>query len=216
MTDDNALSWLAAMLPALGVSLQLTVVFVVLGIPYAVLLAVGSLQRNPLLRWPAILLVECGRGVPALVVIYAVYFGLPQIGMTLDAFVSAGVALAISYGSYASGAFQAGLQAVPVGQHEAAAALGLTASATFFRVILPQAVRIVAPPLIGWTIVFFQATSLAYAVSVPELLSSAYAIAASNFKYLYALGLAAVLYAAICIPFSLLVDRLERRQAEQR
>ena len=213
--DDDLLSWMAAMLPALGVSLRLTAVFVLLGIPYAVLLAVGSLHRNPLLRWPAIVLVECGRGIPALVVIYAVYFGLPQIGMTLEAFTSAAVALALSYGSYVSGAFQSGLQAVPAGQHEAAAALGLPPSATFFRVILPQAVRIVLPPLIGWTIVFFQATSLAYVVSVPELLSSAYAIAATNYMYLFALGLAATLYAAICIPASLLVDHLERRKARQ-
>lgn len=209
---DSWGSWALDLLPGLLVSLELTAVFVVLGIPYGLLLAIGGLQRNRVVSVISIAVIEVGRGVPALVIIYLVYFGLPQAGLTLAAFAATGVALAVSYGSYVSDVFRSGIQAVPLTQLEAASALGLGPSTTFFRVVLPQAVRIVIPPLLGWTIVYFQATSLAFAVSVPEILSRAYTLATADYQYLPVLILAALFYLAICVPASMLVDRLEHRR----
>jgi polar amino acid transport system permease protein len=132
--------------------------------------------------------------------------------MELDAFLSASIALGVSFAAYSCAAIRAGLDAVPNGQREAARALGLHAGDELFRVILPQAVRMVTPPLLGWAIIYFQATSLAFAIAVPELLSRAYTLAVQNFQYFTLLGLAAVIYAAVSIPASLFADYLANRR----
>src|SRR5690606_33557332 len=109
---------------------------------------------------------------------------------------------------YACDSFRAGFDAVPVGQREGSAALGLARHHGFLHVVLPQAIKIALPPLIGWTVVYFQATSLAYAISVPELIASAYREATANFQYFSLIGLAALMYLVICVPMSMFSERL--------
>lgn len=208
MTRDTWLSWFLDLLPGLLVSVQLAGALLVVGIPLGLLLAVGMTRQSKLVRGITVTVVEVGRGIPSLILLYLVYFGLPQLHLTLDAFLSATVALGVSFAAYVSEVFRSGLLAVPVGQREAASALGLSSRSAFFRVVLPQAVRIVIPPLLGWAIIYFQATSLAFAIAVPELLSRAYVLATTNFEYLGILSLAALLYGAVAIPLALIVERL--------
>ncbi|MGH3661759.1 MAG: amino acid ABC transporter permease [Micromonosporaceae bacterium] len=209
--------WIGLLLPGLQTSVLLTVAMLAMGLPLGLLLALGaSATRFPPLQWVTLAVVEMGRGVPVLVIIYLVYFGLPQVDITIGAFAAGSVALAVSFGAYTSEVFRAGLAAVPAGQHDAAQALGLRPRKVLRLVILPQAIRIVTPPILGWTIIFFQATSLCYAIAVPELLSRAYTLATNTFEYFGVLLLAAVLYAAICIPASQFVARIERRRARGR
>lgn len=208
--------WLWDLMPGLFVSLQLALCLLVLGLPLSVLLAVGMRLNNRVVRGVAQAIAEVARGMPALVLVYLIYFGLPQIGADLGAFLSAAVALAISFAGYASDSFKAGFDAVPRGQSEAAHALGLGRGTTFWRVILPQAIKVTLPPLLGWSIVYFQATSLAYAIAVPELLARAYLLATTNFQYFSLIGLAAVVYAAVCIPAALLAESLFSRTRRPR
>jgi polar amino acid transport system permease protein len=208
MIRDTWLSWFLDLLPGLLVSVQLAGALLVVGIPLGLLLAVGMTRQSKLVRGITVTVVEVGRGIPSLILLYLVYFGLPQLHLTLDAFLSATVALGVSFAAYVSEVFRSGLLAVPVGQREAASALGLSSRSAFFRVVLPQAVRIVIPPLLGWAIIYFQATSLAFAIAVPELLSRAYVLATTNFEYLGILSLAALLYGAVAIPLALIVERL--------
>jgi polar amino acid transport system permease protein len=212
MTNDTWFQWLLDLLPGLGVSLQLTAALLAIGLPLGLLLALGLTRKGKIVRGLTLGVVEFARGLPALILLYLVYFGLPQLHMTLSAFLSAAVALGFSFAGYVSDVFRSGLESVPVGQREAASALGLTPATGFFRVILPQAVRIVVPPLLGWSISYFQATSLAFAIAVPELMSRAYVLATTNFEYLGVLSLAAVLYAVISIPLSYLVEHLSYGQ----
>lgn len=211
MNTDNWSDLLADLLPGLALSLQLTAAMLAMGLPLGLLMAVALSQKRKYISVPALALVEIGRGIPALVLLYMIYFGLPQTGISLDAFLSAGVGLAISFASYTSEVFRAGLAAVPHGQQEAGHALGLPRTVTFLRVLLPQALKIVVPPLLGWAIIYFQATSLAFALAVPELMSRAYVLATTNFQYLNMLALAAALYAIISIPLSLLSEHMNRR-----
>jgi polar amino acid transport system permease protein len=150
-------------------------------------------------RWVALTLVELGRGAPGLIVLYLVYYGLPQVGLTLENFLAATVALGISTGAYTSEIIRAGLNAVPRGQREAARALGLSPFKELRLVVLPQALRIVIPPLVGFAIVLYQGTSLAFAISTPELLSRAYNAASISFQYTAALTLAGVMYAVLSL-----------------
>lgn len=207
---------LPELLPGVWVTLQLTAAGLALGLPLGVLLATGTAARSRIIRWPVIVLVEIGRGAPALILLYLVYFGLPQLEITLTSFPSAVIAIAMTTAAYSSEVFRAGLQAVDHGQREASQALGLSAFNEFRLVVLPQAVRIVIPPLIGLSIIVYQGTSLAYAVTVPELLSRAYNAGTITYQFLPPLALAGVMYAAISLAgVALLRARWPRRRAAE-
>jgi polar amino acid transport system permease protein len=197
----------------LKTSLQLTGGCLLLGLPLGLALALGSSSHIPALRLLVIGLVEIGRGTPALVMLQLVYFGLPDQGLTLPAFASAVIALALTTGAYSSEIIRGGLQAVPQGMIEAAEALGMSRSATLRFIVIPQGLRVAVPSLMGLAILMFQATSLAYSISVPELLGAAYSAGSSTFKYLSILSLAGLFYVAITVPASWLSERLERRLA---
>lgn len=204
--------WIGELLRGLLRSVELTAAVVAIGLPLGLLLAVAISAGPAPVRWLAITVVEVARGIPALVVLYLVYFGLPQLRLTLDAFAAASLALGFTMAGYTTEIFRAGINAVPHGQREAARAVGLRRGAELRHVVLPQAVRIVIPPILGYVVLFFQATSLAFAIAIPELISRAYTIGSSTFEYLSVLILAALLYAAVAIPASQLIELLERRR----
>lgn len=195
------------LLPGMWVTLKLTAAALVLGLPLGVMLATGSSARAKAVRYPVIALVELGRGAPALIMLYIIYFGLPQLHATLASFPSAALALGLTTGAYSSELFRAGIRAVGHGQREASRALGLSAVDEFRLVVLPQAVRIVIPALIGLSIILFQGTSLAYAVTVPELLSRAYNVGTITFQFLPPLTLAGVMYAFVSLTALALLRR---------
>ncbi|MBN9189704.1 amino acid ABC transporter permease [Microbacterium sp.] len=212
MTLDTLLSYASG----LGISLVLTVFSLLFGLAGGLLAAMASLATSRWVSWPAIALVELGRGAPGLVLLYLVYFSLPQIGFTIDAVPSAVVALSIMTAAYTSEIFVAGFRAVGKGQWEACESLGMSYFSTARLVIIPQAVSVVIPPLIGWSVLLFQATSLAFAISVPELISRAYDFATSTYEY----GLAFIVAGAVYLGVSLLAVglvhqslRLRRRVA---
>jgi len=202
---------LPELLPGLKVSFELLLGTVLIGTPVAIALALTQRSRRAPVRWLGIVLMEIGRGIPSLVLVYLVYFGLPDAGIRLEALAAASIALGLNFASYTCEALRSGVEAVPVGQSEAAQALGLSKRVEMQRVILPQAMRIVTPPLISWVIVYFQTTSVAFAISTPELMSTAYSIASTNFKYMSTFVLAGLIYAFFSIPGSRLVAALERK-----
>jgi len=204
--------WIGDLSAGLWVSVKLTLAVVAVGLPLGLGLAVAISTGPRPLRWAAVAIVEVARGVPALVVLYLVYFGFPQLDLTLEAFVAASIALGFTMAGYTTEVFRAGIAAVPDGQREAARAIGLRHHQELRDVVLPQAVRIVIPPILGYVVLFFQATSLAFAIAIPELISRAYTIGSTTFRYLDVLVLAALLYAAVAIPASQLIDLLERRR----
>lgn len=200
-------SYLPDYLAGLLISLQLTGFVLLIGLPVGILLALALLSPSRWARRGAIAITEVGRGIPALVLLYLVYYGGPSLGVDLAAFWATVVALAFSTGAYTSEVFRAAINAVPAGQREAASALGLAPPRSFLLVVLPQAIRPLVPPLLNTSVIVFQGTSLAYAISVQELTSQAYQISALNYDYLLAFATAGALYAALIIPVSLWVER---------
>ncbi|GGE01371.1 glutamine ABC transporter permease [Aureimonas endophytica] len=203
--------WLPTLLDGLVVSLEVTAASLALGIPLGLALALAVQARSAALRSVALVLVEIGRGTPALILLQFAYYGLPSAGLTLDSYGAAVVALAACTGAYTSEIIRAGLEAVAEGQREAAVAIGFSRLDQLRYVILPQGLRIAVPPLLGFSILIFQGTSLCYAIALPELMSQAYAVGSNTFRYMPILILAGLLFAAICIPATLLVSRLEHR-----
>jgi polar amino acid transport system permease protein len=199
------------LLPGLGTSFLLLAALVALGTPLAFVLAFGLRNKAPVIRWVTVAVVEIARGMPSLVLLYLVYFGLPSAGLQLTAFAAAALALGLNYAGYVSETVKSGLESLPPGQFEAADALGLDRWTKMRFIVIPQAMKVITPPLLSWIIVYFQTTSIAFAIAVPELTSVAYSIAASNYQYLALFVVAGLLYAAISIPGSQIVAYLEGR-----
>jgi polar amino acid transport system permease protein len=199
------------LLSGLGVALKLTGVSLLLGFPGGLITALLVSSRRRLARVLGLLIVEVGRGMPLLVLLYLVYQGLPQVHLSLTNFVSAVAAFAWSTAAYSSEMFRSSLDALPRGQREAAQAVGLNGVDVFWFVLLPQALRIAIPALLNLAVQIFQATSLAYVITVPEIMQHAYFLGTVSFLYLNVFLLAAVLYAAVTLPSSALIARLERR-----
>lgn len=197
----------------LEVTLALTGLSLLFGLPVGLLLALAVSSKARPLRIACVTLVEIGRGAPALVVLYMVYFGLPQAGLTWTAMVSAVVAFAWTTAAYTSEILRAGLQSVPEGITEAAAALGMERRDTLQYIIIPQGMRVAIPALMGFAILVFQGTSLAYKISVQELVSQAYSISSVNFQHLAVFTLVGIMYASISIPATWLTVYVEKRMA---
>ncbi|MCI1002997.1 ABC transporter permease subunit [Ochrobactrum sp. C6C9] len=210
-TLANFVEWAPQLFAGLVVSLQLTGLALLMGLPLGLLLALLSMTKMRLPRYMAILLVEIGRGAPALVVLQMVYYGLPSAGINTSAFIAAAVALALTTAAYTSEILRAGLNAVPQREFEAGLALGMTNSDIMRFVVIPQGVLFAVPALMGFAILIFQASALAFTISVSELLARAYRVGAATYLYLDVLILAGLFYLVVTIPFGWLVAGTERR-----
>lgn len=184
---------------------------IIIGYPLGLLLSLGVTRKNQLVHWISLVIVEAGRGTPALVLLYLVYFGLPKAGLSFASIPAAIIALSFNAAAYSSEMLRAGMQSVHRGQREAAAALGLTSATTFTHVIFPQGIRSTIPALMGLAIQMFQGTSLAYAIAVPELMQQAYTVGSQNFQYLNTFILAGLMYAVISMPATWITVFFERR-----
>lgn len=212
----NWAEWFPDLWHGLLLSLQVTALALLIGIPLGLLFALGVSSRTLPLRWLTVVVVELGRGAPALILLQYFYFGLPSAHITLTAYSAAALALAYCTGAYTSEILRGGLEAVAQGQREAAEVIGLGPLDALRFVILPQALRIAIPALLGFSIMIFQASSLCFTIALPELVSRASMIGSSTFQYMPVLVLAGVMYAALCIPAALLAGNLERRLAPER
>lgn len=198
--------WLTILLSVL--SIALSVVLAILG-------ALGRLSRSPAAYAMASFYVSLIRGTPLLLQLFFFFLALPQLGITLTGLWAGVLALGINYGAYNTEIVRAGIQSVGVGQREAAMALGMTGSQITRRIVLPQALRLVIPPLGNQFIAMLKDTSLVATTGfVWEILWRAQKVGRANFRSLEALLVAAVFYWLITIIFSLIQDRIEARVAK--
>jgi L-cystine transport system permease protein len=151
------------------------------------------------------------RGTPLLVQLFIIFYGLPSVGITLNALVSAIIGFTLSVGAYGSETIRAAILSVPKGQWEAAHALGLSKSHTLMYVILPQAIKVAIPPMANSFISLVKDTSLAAAVTFSELFQVAQQITARTYEPLWLYIEAAFIYLMFCSVLSVLQSRLEIR-----
>ena len=194
------------------VTLQVSAAVIVTGIAGGLLLAWLRSYRWRLPNLAIVALVDIFRALPPLVVILLVYFGLPNVGLTMSAFVVLWLVLSCILAAFAEEIFWAGLIAVPKGQWEAARSTGLGFTQTFAFVVLPQAVRMTIPPLTNRTIAITKNTALGTVIGVPELLNQA-TTAVSFLSNATPLTLAAIGYLIIFVPVVLFGGWLEARFA---
>ncbi|MGI8877125.1 MAG: amino acid ABC transporter permease [Candidatus Limnocylindria bacterium] len=184
-----------------------------LGSAIGLLVALARLSGIAPLTAFAVAYLSIFRGTPMLVQILLIYFGLPQLGISLDPIPSAIIALSLGVASYQSENFRSGILGVEKGQREAAFSIGMTSWQALRRIIFPQALRIATPTIGNRFIALMKDTSLASVVTVVELTRVAERIGSATFRYLEMFVIIAAIYWGISTVLSIGQETLERRMA---
>ena len=192
-------------------TLQISLVSLTFGLVIGLVAALSVPAKNPLLRWPARFYVWLIRSTPLLVQLFIIYFGLPQFGLNLSPFWSGVLALALNTGAYNAETIRAGILSVPAGQTEAARSLGMGPGLTMRRIILPQALRLIIPPLGNNFVILIKDTSLVSTITLVELTLTAQRLIGSTYKPFEMYLMAALLYAVLTTGATLLLRLLEKR-----
>jgi polar amino acid transport system permease protein len=205
---------LPLLLMGLWITVGLGVAAILLGAAGGLLLALLRLYAPMPVRFLAIAYINVFRAIPLLVLLIVIYYALPFVGLRLTSFTSATMALSLVSAAYSAEILRAGIEGVPRGQSEAARALGLSRVRQMTDVILPQAIKLVIPPLTSNAINVMKDTSLASVVAMPDLLkqaTQAQALAANPTPLISA----AVIYLVLLLPFVHLVGIAEVRLARR-
>ncbi|HDT5893634.1 amino acid ABC transporter permease [Aeromonas hydrophila] len=196
-------------------TVPLTLITFVLGIVLGLSVALARLYGPAPLVMLVRFYVWLIRGTPLLVQLFLIFYGLPSAGIVLDAFTAAVIGFTLNIGAYSSEIIRATLAAIPKGQWEAAYSIGMNWPQVMWRVILPQAARIAVPPLSNTFISLVKDTSLAAAVTVPELFQAAQRLASVTYEPLILYVETALIYLLFSSVLSTLQDKLEQRLAHK-
>jgi polar amino acid transport system permease protein len=211
----DATEFLPILLQGVGLTILVTVgslvLSTILGLVWA-LMRVSGLRALSLLSGGLINLI---RGIPIIVLLFYLYFVMPDFGIALTALQAAILGLGIAYSAYQAENFRAGIEAIDKGQIEAAQTIGMGWWLTMRRVILPQAVRIVLPPYGNIMIMLLKDSSQASTITVAELALQGKLIASSTFKNTSVFTLVALMYLTMSIPLILLVRHLEKKAGKR-
>ncbi|EHU4849110.1 arginine ABC transporter permease ArtQ [Vibrio vulnificus] len=203
-------------------TIQLALVSLAVGLVLAVVFAGGEMTRHRLVKWPTIALVTVLRGLPELLVVLFIYFGSTQVLFLLTGdfievspFLSGVIALSLIFASYASQTIRGALKAVNKGQREAASALGMSKSRTFFRIVLPQAVRHALPGLTNQWLVLLKDTALVSLIGVTDLLKQAQLTSAATHEAFTWYATAASIYLVITLVTQRVVKIIDAKFSAQ-
>jgi len=202
---------LPPLLRGLGLTLRLTLLSLLGGLPIGLLVALARLSKFQPLTWAAGFYVEFLRGTPLLVQIFAIYYVLPAVGINLPDFTSAVVAFSLNGGAYMAEIFRAGIQSIDKGQMEAAQSLGMNYALAMRLVVLPQALRRVIPPLTNEGIALLKDTSLAQVVAISELTRAGSELSSRLAAPTVIWPLVALLYLAMTFPLTRLTQYWEKK-----
>ena len=199
------------LLKGAGTTIFISVISMALAVTLGLVLTIFRLYSRPPLSSIATGYIEIYRGTPLLIQLFILYYGLPNIGISLNPMTAAFLGLGMNYAAYESELYRAGISAVPKGQMEAALSLGMTRGIALRRVILPQAFKIALPGVTNDFIALFKDSSLVSVIAMVELTKTYSILAASTLRF-FELGLiVALIYFGMSYPLSLFARRLENR-----
>ncbi|WP_259678560.1 amino acid ABC transporter permease [Klebsiella quasipneumoniae] len=180
------------------------------------LIALGRIAPWRSLRLLISIWVQLIQGTPLLIIMFMVYFGLPQLGLSISPLFAAGVSLTVYASAYLGEIWRGCIQSVPRAQWEAAECLALTRAQRMYKVILPQAVKLATPPTVGFSVQIIKNTSLASVVGFVELARAGQLINNSIFEPFLIYLIVAFVYFCLCFPVSALSRRLEKGAPEKK
>jgi His/Glu/Gln/Arg/opine family amino acid ABC transporter permease subunit len=211
VTLDLVYESLPRLLRASVLTVNLTCISLAIGACVALPLALGRLSRNRWVGGFSFAYVYYFRGTPLLVQIFLIYYGLPQIGLTLGAYSSALISLSLNTAAYTAEIIRGGIQAVSAGEIESAHAMGMSRGQVLGRIILPQMVGFALPAYGNEIILQIKATSLASTITLLDLTGMARTVAAETYAPLEILSTAGVIYLVMVFSTSRLVTWMEQR-----
>ncbi len=208
---DVVRSYGGVMVESAGLTVVLSFISFPLAIVAGLLIAVGRLYGPGWIKLPLAAYVEFLRGTPLMLQLYFIFFLLPEVGIVVPAFWTGVIGLAVNYSAYESEIYRAGLQAVPSGQMEAALSLGMSRPQAIRRIVVPQAVRIVIPPVVNDFIALFKDTSVVSVVTLVELTKRFSVLSMSTQATVELMAMTAILYLCMSFPMSVVSRRIERK-----
>jgi len=199
------------LLAGLQVTLELWGISVVFGFLGGLLLALARVYGAKPIYYLATGWIEFIRGTPLLVQLFIIYYGLADVGILFRPFVAASIALIINTSSYQAEYIRGAIQSIQSGQRVAAESIGMNRIQMIRFIILPQALRIVIPPCSNEWVVMLKFTSLAFLVTVQEMMTKGEIIANRTFEFLKVYGILAIIYLIVVLFFTYSLDFLERK-----
>jgi aspartate/glutamate/glutamine transport system permease protein len=204
---------LTFLLQGFFVTLEVAFISIIFSFIFGIIIGVIRYTKIPGISQIFAVMVETIRNLPLLLIIFFTYFALPEVGLKLDKFYAAIVALVVFESAMLSEIVRSGLNSIDKGQIEAARSSGLTYVQTLWYIILPQALRRMVPPIVSQFISLLKDTSLAIVISLPELMNHAQIINGQNVNYVIPIFiLVALMYFAVNYSLSLVSRKLEYRQ----
>ncbi len=216
MLLQTVLDFLPILLKGALVTVEVTIYAFLLSSVIGLLLALMKVSRVKPVALLGATIVNIIRGLPIIVQLFYIYFVLPDIGIQLSAFQAGVIGLGIAYSAYQAENFRAGIEAVDVGQIEAAQSIGMRGPLIMRRVILPQAFRIALPPYGNTLVMMLKDSSLVSTITVLEMTRAGQMIASSTFQNMTVYTTVAVLYLLLSLPLVFLIRRLEIRNSKGR
>jgi len=210
---DEYRRYLPLLLQGALVTLEISALSMAIAIGLGLLMAVLRVFAPPAVAWPVIAFIEVIRGTPLLIQLFIIFYGLPSIGIKFSPLWAAVIGLGINYAAYEAENYRAGIQSIPRGHLDAALALGLTRIQTIRRIVLPQAVRLVIPPVTNDFIALLKDSSLVSVITMVELTKMYGQLAATNYDYIGIGLLTAAIYFVLGLPIARLSRLLEARLA---
>ncbi len=193
-------------------TILISVLAYLLAMIIGLIVGIGRISRSPVIRWLAAAYINVLRGVPLLVLIFFVYFGLGKV-INLDRFVAGVLAVGVCYGAYMAEIFRSGIEAIDYGQHEAAMSLGMTRWQTLRYIILPQSIRIVVPPAANEFIATLKDSSLVSIIGLRELTRAGREYANQTFLDFQTWLVVGIMYLILTLTLTRLVKYIEKKVA---
>lgn len=199
------------LLSGLQVTLELWALCTVLGVLVGLLLALARVYGARPIYYLVTGWIELVRGTPLLVQLFIFYYGLGDMGIRFPAFVAAVIALTVNTSAYQAEYIRGAIQSIKSGQREAAESMGMNKFQVIRYIIVPQALRIGIPPCSNEWILMLKFTSLAFLVTVQELMTKGEIIANRTFRFLEVYGIVAIIYLIVVLFFTYFLDTLETK-----
>lgn len=194
-------------------TLALSAIAFVGGAVLGLVIALMRVSENAVARGVSRTFIQIFQGTPLLLQLFLIFFGAPVLGLDINPWVAAGVALVLNSAAFLAEIWRGCIEAIPRGQWEAAEALNLGYVDRMRDVVLPQAFKIALPPTVGYLVQIIKGTSLAAIIGFTEVTRAGQIINNATFQPLHVFTTVAAVYFVICWPLSLLAARMERRRA---
>lgn len=207
---QDIISLMPQMFEGLKMTLVIFALTLILSIPLGVIIALGRISKVKIINSISGVYIYLFRGTPLLLQILVVFYGLPLVGMTIPRMPAAIMAMVLNYGAYFGEIFRAGINSIDKGQVEAAEVIGMSKKDTFFRIILPQALKRVFPPVSNEVVTLVKDTALVYVVGLDELLKVA-KIASNRLTSIMPFVVVAIVYLILNGTIAKVLEKIEKK-----